>query len=621
MTVADGNFAKSLRGGRGGLSMDMGSPYLLPPEIHNSRESLHSLSRTVTHGSHDPYRSMHNHAPGEGSSLRSFHMAEDNASTHTASTRHGHRQDGMNQNLLRNAQRMSQSDMPSVHSPNSQGDSRTTSPPGQAISPPPAHAISPPSSYSIPRKQLSVPNDEAKLAPPGGPEAKGDIRSSDLNALRKSNNYLGAFIHSREASIDRTSGGTSQPDDPAPKPDYGMGGPLTLPSISIDQDPNGMDPEPYDVNDLVVPAIEESLESPPDLIPDATPRTETSAFYTPAETPTEGGLAGLGVSNSGLNSRPLSIVRPLPPEDPNDNAEQRANRIRSFYKEYFDDNAPARAYKVGSADYYEDYGQEYLSDGAIFDPATGKFIVANAPYAEPVTRRAMTPPPRGPPRFQGGGAPRHGPKMSGPLPRGPRSRAFSSASTSHMGPGPGPGHQQRGPRRPRQPPAPLRTLPTPHLITEDAFALPIDFAPPSNFRDQQAGRPQSPFGEFRPYSPSVPAANPLASSYSELSAMPSPYVPLRLDFSSFYPYRKLLLTPRAGTSSASPAPSPRSTSRRRPSSAAPTAPPRTPAASAAAAATAAPCPPRSSTACAPAPTASAVSPRSWSAPTTSSPRR
>ena len=361
------------------------------------------------------------------------------------------------------------------------------------------------------------------LAPPGPPEGSGDPRSSDLNALRKSNNYLGAFIHSREASIDRTSGEAPQATDPASKPDFGLGGPPTLPSISIEQDMNDSDPEPYDVNDLVFPAADEALESPPDLIPDATPRTEISAFYTPAETPTEGGVAGLGVSVADLNSRPLSIVRPLPPEDPNDNAEQRANRIRSFYKEYFDDSAPARAYKADSADYYEDSGQEYLSDGAIFDPATGKFIVANAPYAEPVTRRAMTPPPRGPPRFQGPqGPPRHGQKMSGPIPRGPRSRAFSSASTSRMGPGPAP--HQRGPRRPRKPPAALRTLPTPHLITEDAFTQPIDFAPPSNFRDHQAGRPQSPFGEVRPYSPSVPVANPLASSFLELSAMPSPYV-------------------------------------------------------------------------------------------------
>jgi hypothetical protein len=32
----------------------------------------------------------------------------------------------------------------------------------------------------------------------------------------------------------------------------------------------------------------------------------------------------------------------LPPEDPADNPEQRANRIRSFYKEYFDERCARR---------------------------------------------------------------------------------------------------------------------------------------------------------------------------------------------------------------------------------------------------------------------------------------
>ena len=530
-TVTNQGLEQSLRRGRGvSLDIDMGSPYLLPPEIHNSRESLHSLSRNFSHNSHDPYLA----ANAETMSTRSQRMREDDhSSIRSGSTRQGQRQDGMHHNLLRNASRMSQSDRPFMASPDSMAHSSNTSPPPPAVSPPAGQAISLSSSHAIPRKQIALTSEDSSLAPPAPTlDPRASQQSSDMNALRKSNNYLGAFIQSREGSI---VGGESSPTHSDPSSQHGsqappasgnyLDGPPTLPSISIESDVRDADPEPYDVASLVAPAADGELETPPELMPDASPHTDSSAFYTPTETPTASGVTGLGVSDVDFGSRPLSIVRPLPPEDPNDNAEQRANRIRSFYKEYFDDSAPARAYKAGSADYYEDYGQEYLGDGAIFDPASGKFLVTGArPYAEPVTRRAMTPPPRGPPRFQG--PRRHGPNMSsGRMSAGagghPRSRAFSSASTSRMGPGM-PGPRGRAPKRSMPPPSPLRTLPTPHLLKEDAFTLAIDFAPPTNFRDQQAGRPQSPFGEARPYSPSVPVATPLSSAFSELSAMPSP---------------------------------------------------------------------------------------------------
>ena len=153
----------------------------------------------------------------------------------------------------------------------------------------------------------------------------------------------------------------------------------------------------------------------------------------------------------------------------------------------------------------------------MYDPVTGEYYDAfPAPYAEPVTRRAMTPPPRAPPQFQGG--PRH--MASGSIGGysehfySPGPRAFSSASARFPG--------ARGPRKPAPPPAPLTVLPTPHLLKDDAIMTAIDFAPGSSFRDQKDGRPETPLGGVRPYSPMVRAHTPLASVFDDLAPMPSP---------------------------------------------------------------------------------------------------
>lgn len=514
-SATDPDFEKSLRAGRG-MSLDMGSPYLLPPEIHNSRESLHSLSRTLVHGIHDPYKPATTFPSGSPSD-HSSKVVEDNSSDRTTSTGRGFRQDGMNQNLLRNAQRISQSGNLQVSSPDSIGS---------------LHNEIPPRANAIPRKGINPPQ-ETQLAPPTS--TYDPHKSIEVNALRQSSNYLAAFIHSRDPSIDKHhqyeqdtkveldkkhSRIASVDGYKAYNPPKASS-PPTLPQIAIERE-FGANHNPYnEFNEIVVPPAPDAASRAPRVSPQPIDAYMTSPtpsdgqpFYTPAEALEDSPLAGLGVSEVDFDSKRLSIMRPLPPEDPNDNPEQRANRIRSFYKEYFSENEPARAYAPGAGDYVEDYGQEFLGDGAIFDPSSGQFIVAQAPYAEPVTRRAMTPPPRGPPRFQG---PRHHLNSAASSPVNPRSRAFSSASTSRMGPGP------RGTaKRPAAPPTPLRTLPTPHLLKEDAFALPIDFAPPTNFRDQQAGRPHSPLSQLRPYSPSVPVASPLTSSYRELSVIPSP---------------------------------------------------------------------------------------------------
>jgi hypothetical protein len=221
------------------------------------------------------------------------------------------------------------------------------------------------------------------------------------------------------------------------------------------------------------------------------------------------------------NPRMSVLMRPLPADDPLENPEERANRIRSFYKEYFDDSKPQtsrhpmpRAAPPGG--YYEDYDSEFMNAGTLYDAEQHGFVVA-APFAQPVTRRAMTPPPRAPPRFN------HG------QPPGSRSRATSNAGSQNMMQTPR-GHSAmssrgRQPlRRPMPPPQPLNSLPTPHRLKDDtALFNAMDFAPPVSYRERQNGRrPESPLGERRPYSPAVRAFVPLNSSFDELAHIPSP---------------------------------------------------------------------------------------------------
>lgn len=230
------------------------------------------------------------------------------------------------------------------------------------------------------------------------------------------------------------------------------------------------------------------------------------------------------------DGRRLSMgFRPLPPDgNPDDTAEERAMRIRSFYKEYFsaEDSAagappipptPAQYRQHTQAQYRDEYSMNY-DDHTIFDSETGRFVVPDPgarPFAEPPTRRAMTPPPRMPPRFMG--------------PPGPWSRAGSSAGGRFMPPDPRsyssasgrmPGRPQ--PRRPREPPKPLNVLPAPSMVGEGAFASPHMFAPPVRINRDDSDV-NSLRGGTRPYSPSVSPHVPLASAFDDLAVMPSPH--------------------------------------------------------------------------------------------------
>jgi hypothetical protein len=194
--------------------------------------------------------------------------------------------------------------------------------------------------------------------------------------------------------------------------------------------------------------------------------------------------------------RSMMGMRPLPPDDPSENPEDRANRIRSFYKEYFDDSKnanhgqQAQSYE-GAEGYYGSYDQGHFPEG----------YHDQAAYHVP---RGMS---------QTGSYGRHRATISnGSYQSGPR--AFSSVSGRYGGP-------RMPPPKKLPPPVALNLLPTPHKLKEDTF-LPIDFAPPKKYHNQRAGTPDSLRGGLRPYSPAVRPHIPLVSSFDDLAVIPSP---------------------------------------------------------------------------------------------------
>lgn len=450
------------------MSLDLGgkSPYLLPPELQDSRESLHSLSKTI-HQNEDPYRPVHE-AVG-AASIRS--------------------KQGRNGSSILSASTVAPSGMNNTGSPDGQGllsnaaaMSRTT-PPTAGFNPPPRSNSIPPAKMPEEPRQSPEQNVDKKGPP-------GSSITSNPSAAAPTGPAEPKPTTTRKApppAINTLPPMNPKPEQPRPRQseisDYGDGIEVTPPS-----------PVRIMINNK---ANRYSMDVPPE----------------------EFAQAGLGAP--GFDPKRLSMgFRPLPPDAPADAAEDpetRANRIRSFYKEYFDDSKPAP-----QGQYIEDYNAHYPGpgDSTYFDPATNSFVL---PYAEPIARRAMTPPPRAT-RFQGA-PPRsmHG-SMGGASIRGPPRMPFNegpraSSSASQRGPMP-------SPKKNLPPPEALTSLPTPSKLKDDSFALlnTLDFAPELNVRDRVAGRSESPFGERRPYSPAVPAFAPIIGAYDELAAMPSPHM-------------------------------------------------------------------------------------------------
>lgn len=466
MTISDLGSDPMRPSNKRGLSMDMmGSPYLLPAGLQGSRGSIHSMSRTIT-DEHDPYRPV---TFIRASSEMSRYPRGENGSMYSASTI----QTGNDKStLLTNAQTVPHSfpkrgesmsaadsaaseDVPlrEMHSSRSVSHSRKGSLGSPAPQLPYISELSPARKES--RKESLPP-------PPPPPEKQAHEeeplppRASSASATRPPRKS--SIAASAQPKTSRHVSDTSFYGDDIPPP--------PPPKVMEPEDWSG-----YENDSAAMYHGRFSIDTP-----------APSQQYP-------------------VQDNRLSVMglRPLPPDDPAENAEQRANRIRSFYKEYFDINRP------NPAGFYEDFDPEYL-DAAAYQPESGDHTYPQAPYAQPIGRRAMTPPPGGA-RFQGD----HG-------------RHFSTMS-GDRGPFRGRPAQRAPPKKKLPPPKPLTSLPTPHMLNSDSSLLsPVDFAPPSTFREVQNGRrPDSPMGIQRPYSPSVKAYSPLVPAFDDLQVMPSPH--------------------------------------------------------------------------------------------------
>ncbi|KAF8248285.1 hypothetical protein K440DRAFT_256733 [Wilcoxina mikolae CBS 423.85] len=461
------------------MSMDMdivASPYLLPTAVNGSHDSL---ARTV-HGGDDRY------GRPVGPLSPSTHLPRRrDSSIYTRSIRPDDSPDGshsinMEAGLLDGAQRMP-----------------TSTPP-----PPRSASLAPSTSAPVPQINLPMP---PRAKSPSSNEVSAHTREaferhSQEPAPQSSNggNGIPTSLHARDSTPPpRSESPFADPVINLPPSDnsdahlsqrrisseYGEGIQFRFSDASIDE------------NEIQKPSKQQQSDDRKSLAPVA------------------------------LDTRRLSMgFRPLPPDgNPDDTAEERAMRIRSFYKEYFSADEAPPPIPQPPAQYQDEYSQEYsmgFDDHTVFDSETGRFIVPGAdskPFAEPPTRRAMTPPPRMPPRFMGPGP-------------GPRSRAGSSAGGRFIPPdarsyssasGRMPGRPQQ--RRPLEPPKPLNLLPTPAMVSEDAFASPHMFAPPVRVKRDESDS-NSLRGGVRPYSPSVSPHVPLASAFDDLAVMPSPHM-------------------------------------------------------------------------------------------------
>lgn len=563
------------------MDLNLSNPYLLPPALHSSRESLHSLARSV-HQNEDPYRPI-TQLSGDGASIRSASRGPDGGSIYSRESGRQQRRSLLGpgppggaprQNLAPKdaAYRKPAPELPpiSTSTPAAAARDPFRSPSELSVdtSPYPDEKLIPDLSKS-PEVQQPAPvayGLSEKSSPPRQPsEPVNELAGSVVQHSRIRSQQ--AVIHERGPSaveLDTIPTRSPEPQATLPSP------PPAANSMPVAPQPQVVAPildEPTDYyhNSAQMPQGNYEQHEYPGHEEDTRGRTHyrDSSFYEPEP-------QGVGLGLPQQDTRRLSVgFRPLPPDELMDteDPETRANRIRSFYKEYFDDSKDINRqtqfmpplpqqyqqqqqqgqHHQGGADYYEDYDHHYQggAEDPYYDPNANAFVM---PYAQPVARRAMTPPPSGS-RFQGPRAPPRGyhgsmgdMNMGMPGMRGPP-RPGSSASRGY-GP-PRPGTSQSGawgrpragsslsaygpgrngpPKKQLPPPAALATLPTPSKLKDDSFAIfnAADFAPPETFKDRVAGRSQSPLGERRPYQMTVPAHSPLINAFEEMPSLPSP---------------------------------------------------------------------------------------------------
>jgi hypothetical protein len=523
------------------LSMDMNlsSPYLLPPNLHNSRESFNSLTKTL-HPHDDPYRPVADYAGSDVGSLRSFQRGpgDRTSSIYTSKLRPS---GDMPRPQQRDVPPALPSPPPVAQTPHSQEHTEETRSvlaknefrfvddgPSHAqvpeIQEPPAVAT------AISRNSPRPSSQEMKKAPQ--PLVAEIVNERDsLSQTEYGSESLPHGLGIMDRHLSQASSSTQNSD---PKAAPTVVRPPRKESMPVINAPSAIEEYQSYADHFQIDDHQFSSQRDDEL------------HMSVQNDPLPPHSAGLGVPEH--DNRRLSVgLRPLPPDEflESEDPEFRANRIRSFYKEYFDDSKEDRPpMPQQPAGYYEEYDTGYMGEAAYFDPETNAFVM---PYAQPVTRRAMTPPPKNRrpmpgPRQRGPPGPRGSPMPGGPpgrpragshMSNGPqgRPRAGSTMSAGGWGPrSPRPGSSASNPRfggnpkKPLPPPTPLTSLPTPSKLRDDSFALmaAVDFAPPPTFKEQAAGRSQSPLGERVPYRAGTPAHSPLVSAFEDTPALPSP---------------------------------------------------------------------------------------------------
>ncbi|TQS35739.1 hypothetical protein Golomagni_03832 [Golovinomyces magnicellulatus] len=209
---------------------------------------------------------------------------------------------------------------------------------------------------------------------------------------------------------------------------------------------------------------------------------------------------------SRLNNR-LSVmqVRPLPPNaiTESDDPEIRANRIRSFYKEYFDDSSPI---PNGT---YENRNNPNHDESIYYDPDSNQFVL---PYSQPVTRRAITPPPAN--NFMRPARPRNG-SVGAMNYVEDRSQYHSPEAIPNSS---STGNQQVNLRKPTLPFLDLNQIPTSGNIRNDMSNMRSHgYVPPIAQRGKIGISAEGPFSERQ----RIPNSNPLSL---EPSPLPSPHL-------------------------------------------------------------------------------------------------
>ncbi|CAI4218123.1 unnamed protein product [Parascedosporium putredinis] len=384
------------------MDMDMSTPYLLPPQLQTSRESLHSLARSMKN-TEDPYRPVQ-YAGSDVGSLRSVQRGPggEMASLYSASIRSGGTRD-FGPNRQNSLPRPAPAADPFQRKPMPSADgsmSPTSIMSSDAFRPGHGSALGRKPSAPYPDEKFAMNESDVVEMPDSQPRALGSPPNPPkldvaLPAPDTQTSLPGQFASPMSATIE-----TAEPAAPA---NYHGG---------------------FDFGDA---NASRGMSAGDEFIGTAhsSPPPQQANLYEGAQQPQESFVADGSHGYDNYNSPqdyqqegPMDYEfepRAAAPtimetEDP----EHRANRIRSFYKEYFDDQAPAshppvpeippqaaerRAVPPGpqpqraqTNEYYEDYDGAYL-ENTFFDPGSNTFVM---PYAQPVHRRAMTPPPRAP---------------------------------------------------------------------------------------------------------------------------------------------------------------------------------------------------------------------------------